>query len=341
MAGNPADLRCTEAVSGENQDFILHIASDLPHACSDGDCAESRPLQRKFKPPDSKRQQLTTADAVAIFAMRPKKEGFKQVKRGQMLQCKVLGPKYGVSAKTIRDIWSGRTWTEATKHIWTADDTLSATKAKTHKKTSLRGNGQALVTHRHDIPQSSFVAEQCAPFATHGSYTVGPNESNPGSCWINLGVQRFVEDSVKTNGFYGMDIRQCSRNFASRAVGTPYPFNANICPTRRELPASPSSLQPAFTSFPSVPEQPMSQSLLSYTPLPSAAAVSWAISFLLCSTAAAAAAATAAAPPLRPAPPPLACGGGVWPPSLSGTPQTPLAWAAAAIAAAGALPQRQ
>ena len=30
----------------------------------------------------------------------------------------MVSTKYGVSAKTIRDIWNGRTWTSATSALW-------------------------------------------------------------------------------------------------------------------------------------------------------------------------------------------------------------------------------
>ena len=39
-----------------------------------------------------------------------------------MLLCKIIAPKYGVSPKTIRDIWRGRTWLHATEHLWTEED---------------------------------------------------------------------------------------------------------------------------------------------------------------------------------------------------------------------------
>ncbi len=39
--------------------------------------------------------------------------------RGKSAQ---LSNKYGVSAKTIRDIWSRRTWTNATCHLWDRDN---------------------------------------------------------------------------------------------------------------------------------------------------------------------------------------------------------------------------
>ena len=33
-----------------------------------------------------------------------------------------LSAKYGVSAKTIRDIWNRRTWTSATSALWSSED---------------------------------------------------------------------------------------------------------------------------------------------------------------------------------------------------------------------------
>ena len=78
---------------------------------------------RKFKPSSSKRQQLTAEEAAEIYRMRPVVEGKgKRPKRGSMIRCKTIAPKYGVSAKTIRDIWRGRTWIEATRHLWTSEE---------------------------------------------------------------------------------------------------------------------------------------------------------------------------------------------------------------------------
>ena len=32
-----------------------------------------------------------------------------------MLHCKSIAPKYGVTPKTIRDVWSGRSWAKTTR----------------------------------------------------------------------------------------------------------------------------------------------------------------------------------------------------------------------------------
>jgi len=40
-----------------------------------------------------------------------------------MLHCKAIAPKYGVTPKTIRDVWSGRSWAKTTRHLWTEEET--------------------------------------------------------------------------------------------------------------------------------------------------------------------------------------------------------------------------
>jgi hypothetical protein len=45
-----------------------------------------------------------------------------QLRRGSMLHCKAIAPKYGVTPKTIRDVWSGRSWAKTTRHLWTDEE---------------------------------------------------------------------------------------------------------------------------------------------------------------------------------------------------------------------------
>jgi hypothetical protein len=78
--------------------------------------------RRPFKPASSKKQQLTAEDAVEIFKRRPKVKYGGSLRRGSMLHCKTIAPLYGVTPKTIRDVWSGRSWIEATRHLWTEQE---------------------------------------------------------------------------------------------------------------------------------------------------------------------------------------------------------------------------
>ena len=81
--------------------------------------------QKKFKPASSKRQQLTSDEAAEIFELRPRLKGNIILKRGSMLMCKGIAPRFGISPKTVRDIWRGRTWLHATQHLWTDEEKKS------------------------------------------------------------------------------------------------------------------------------------------------------------------------------------------------------------------------
>jgi len=62
---------------------------------------------------DGKRQhkrQLTAARALEIFMLRPQLKSPGQLWRGAMIHCRAVAPEFGVSAKTVREIWAGRAW---------------------------------------------------------------------------------------------------------------------------------------------------------------------------------------------------------------------------------------
>ena len=67
----------------------------------------------------SRRRALSQQEAIEIFKY---KKG-----RGERLSSlsAVLAQRYGVSSKCIRDIWQGRTWPEATFHLWNEGDQKS------------------------------------------------------------------------------------------------------------------------------------------------------------------------------------------------------------------------
>ncbi|KAJ1469927.1 hypothetical protein T484DRAFT_1981241 [Baffinella frigidus] len=45
-----------------------------------------------------------------------------RMRRGTMMECKTLAPKFGVTEKTIREIWRGLTHQEATRPMWTQEE---------------------------------------------------------------------------------------------------------------------------------------------------------------------------------------------------------------------------
>ena len=113
-----ADSDETSCGESSDDEMSMRASSGGEH---DALCKADAP-RKKFKPSSSKRQQLSDQEAVEIFQMRPRPKKGMPLQRGSMLQCKIIAPKYGVSAKTIRDIWSGRTWLHATQHLLTEEE---------------------------------------------------------------------------------------------------------------------------------------------------------------------------------------------------------------------------
>ncbi|KAJ1468051.1 hypothetical protein T484DRAFT_3630378 [Baffinella frigidus] len=70
-------------------------------------------------------RQLTAARALEIFRLRPQPKGPSQQRRGAMKHIKTIAPQFGVSTKTVREIWAGRTWGRATRQEWTEAEILS------------------------------------------------------------------------------------------------------------------------------------------------------------------------------------------------------------------------
>ena len=71
------------------------------------------------------RNGLTRDQAVEIYARRPDEMGFHKSRRGTMVGCEAVAVEFGVTPKTIRDIWRGRTWGEATGHPQSDGETRS------------------------------------------------------------------------------------------------------------------------------------------------------------------------------------------------------------------------
>ena len=71
---------------------------------------------------------LTAEQAVTIFLARKERTG----KRGTVANR--LACRYGVSPRTVRDIWNLRTWTEATRPQWSSADFARAAKKESMKR---------------------------------------------------------------------------------------------------------------------------------------------------------------------------------------------------------------
>ena len=106
--GDEAVQTIRQAINILSNQAMRSYPACLPMTISQ-EISSTEEKKRKFKPPSSKRQQLTAEEAIEIYLQRPAIGKGDRPKRGSMIRCKGIAPKYGVSAKTIRDIWRGRT----------------------------------------------------------------------------------------------------------------------------------------------------------------------------------------------------------------------------------------
>jgi hypothetical protein len=93
-----SDSESTEDSQGNNHDIIQSKARDSQNSAN------------------RLRNSLSREKAIEIYMKRPDMMGFKKSRRGTMMGCDVVAIEFSVTPKTIRDIWRGRTWSEATGH---------------------------------------------------------------------------------------------------------------------------------------------------------------------------------------------------------------------------------
>jgi hypothetical protein len=102
------------------------------------------------------RNGLNRDKAMEIYARRPDEMGFRKSRRGTMVGCEAVAVEFGVTPKTIRDIWRGRTWGEATGHPQADSETRSVPPRRSpspplpsypptlpHTRARVRGGGAA------------------------------------------------------------------------------------------------------------------------------------------------------------------------------------------------------
>ena len=82
----------------------------------------------------------------------------------QPLETKIRGEssrlctRYGVSSKTIRDIWNRRSWTTATTHLWMREESappMNSTQKVSSEQVARFGFGEYLHVHYVDIHSDS------------------------------------------------------------------------------------------------------------------------------------------------------------------------------------------
>ncbi len=64
---------------------------------------------------------LHESDAIILYLLKIDASTNNQSKRGRSGPISKL---FGVSARTVRDIWNRKTWAYATKHLWACEDSF-------------------------------------------------------------------------------------------------------------------------------------------------------------------------------------------------------------------------
>ena len=111
---------CTRSQSEPNSPTLYHILNTswlqkLPHNMSILTHQTCSNTQRALSPLRSKPQaRLTEAQAIEIYQSRHKQKS-----------ATFISKLYGVNEKTVRDIWSGRTWSKETWFLDTSRPALS------------------------------------------------------------------------------------------------------------------------------------------------------------------------------------------------------------------------
>ena len=83
----------------------------------------------------------------------------------RIARCHEVALKYGVSPKTIRDIWNGRTWSRATQTLWTAAEVQVFRGAEVKENESTLYQNE-MKSESETRPESSFAAKTNRPNET-------------------------------------------------------------------------------------------------------------------------------------------------------------------------------
>ena len=135
-----ASLRTNAEPSAGDRDSEETSSSDSEDAirCNDSPAPQSKSTGIPTRP----RSSLTSKDVLEIFALRPKMSSGRMA-RGSMIECKTIAPRYGVTAKTVREIWRGITWTETTMPHWTEHEVRMHVNGAWRRQDTDRNSGPA------------------------------------------------------------------------------------------------------------------------------------------------------------------------------------------------------
>jgi hypothetical protein len=76
------------------------------------DCSTTKPTRPRWNQP-----VLSVAHVIEIFALKPNADASHQNSKRSNLSATTVARLYGVNEKTVRDIWTGRTWSKTTMQL--------------------------------------------------------------------------------------------------------------------------------------------------------------------------------------------------------------------------------
>jgi hypothetical protein len=126
----PTASKGTESATDRSFSVRSNSTHQSPDSCGDKVNMPSPASQApesgrvKKKKLAASKKQLQPEVVLEIYRKRPRFSHQESFRRGNLLLCKSVAPKYGVTPKTIRDIWRGRTWSQVTMSEWTHEERI-------------------------------------------------------------------------------------------------------------------------------------------------------------------------------------------------------------------------
>jgi hypothetical protein len=129
-----------------------------------------------------RQRHLTFASALEIFRLRPQITGPGHRRRGASYLHKAIAPQFGVSVKTVREIWAGRAWARATRPEWTTEEIAARASSISRMMRDGSAGGASnssdttsvLPALQHSLP-GTLVLQQMQPAAPH-AHTSSPTQ---------------------------------------------------------------------------------------------------------------------------------------------------------------------
>jgi len=170
---NLRDRAARSAASALSSDETVSRGGSEPCASSDSsDSGDKKCRAWKI--------MLTAEQAVEIYKQMP------QDSLHITSKSVVMGKQFGVSAKTIRDIWKRETWVKATRHLWSDADEMSyrleesknSASAPCSREAPPPGSVASLLSHASDHRSPSPAGSTAVPARTRGR-PKGVKDSRP------------------------------------------------------------------------------------------------------------------------------------------------------------------